>query len=162
MCELFGSLFGFGNEEETSVKGVQFQKCDSLSGSVQYYIHMNHPKKYQYNVEDIQGFNGFDVEKYLKHDLTQEEQREVLNKIEHIIKVYDLEELYDLVETLRHDEDKTLLDAVRTTHRAYFRDVLYSQRGIKQAERTKQRIISEYLKEKGLKEDPITGRVIHI
>ena len=161
MCELFGSLFGFGDDEENSVKGVQFQKCDSMSGSVQYFIHKNHPKKAQYNVEDIQGFNGFDVEKYLKHELTQEEMRELLDNIEKIIKYNDITELVDLIEFLQHEEDKSYIDVVRVTHRGHFRDYLASRRGVKFEEQRKERIIADFLKEKGLRMDT-DGRVFHV
>jgi hypothetical protein len=162
MCELFGGIFGFGNDSEESVKGVQFQKCDSTSGSVQYFVHMNHPKKTQYNTEDIQGFNGFDVEKHLKHDPTQLEMREMLNHIEQIIKYNDITELDDLVELLREESDKTYLDAVRTNHRHYFRDFLNSRRGKKNEEIRKQFIIDEFLKKHGYRYDPQADRIFHV
>jgi hypothetical protein len=161
MCELFGGLFGFG-DSEASVKGVQFQKCDSVSGSVQYFIHKNHPKKAQYNVDDIQGFNGFDIEKYLKHELTQIEMRELLDKIQNIIIGYEIVELGDLVEILSHEDDKSCLDAVRTTHRGYFRDYLASRRGIINEERRKQKIIDDFLEKYGYKFDTQADRIFHI
>jgi hypothetical protein len=155
MCELFGGVFGFG-DSETSVKGVQFQKCDSVSGSVQYFAHLNHPKKTQYDTADIQGFNGFDVEKYLKHDPTQEETREMLIKIEQIIKDYQITELVELTEILSCEPDKMYLDAVKTTHRAYFRDYLYSMRGMK----IEEQIIQKFMDKHGLIINPVTGKVI--
>jgi len=161
ICDLFGGLFGYG-ETENSVKGVQFQKCGDLFGSVQYFIHKKEPKKAQYDVNDIQGFNGFDVEKYLNHELTQEEQREILNRIEEIIEFNDITELTELSVILKGEEDKTLLDFVRIKHRAYFRDYLYSRRGIAQAKVREERIIQDYLKAHGMKEDKTTGRIIHI
>jgi hypothetical protein len=161
MCELFGGLFGFG-DSETSVKGVQFQKCDSMSGSVQYFAHINHPKKVQYDVAEIQGFHGFDVEKYLKHEPTQEEMRELLDNIQNIIIGYKIFELGDLVEILSHEDDKCFLDAVRTTHRGYFRDYLASRRGIINEERRKQKIIDEFLENHGYKYDPQADRIFHV
>jgi hypothetical protein len=39
------------------------QQCKSIVGSVRYFIHLDDADKYQYNKEDIQAFNGFDLEK---------------------------------------------------------------------------------------------------
>lgn len=153
MCELFGDIFGYGNDEETSVKGVQFKKCESMSGSVQYFTHINHPEKYQYNIDDIQAFNGFDVERHLKHEPTQAEMRKMLDDIEKIIKYNDIIELVDLIEFLNDEEDKTMLDIVRITHRSHFRDYLASRRGKIFEEQRKQRIIADFLKEHGYKYD---------
>lgn len=161
LCELFGSLFGFGDDEENSVKGVQFQKCDSVSGSVQYFVHMNHPKKAQYDIAGIQSFHGFDVEKHLNHELTQEEIRELLDNIQNIIIAHEIYELGDLVEILSYEDDKRLLDAVRTTHRGYFRDYLASRRGIIHEERRKQKYIDEFLEKYGYRYDPQADRIFH-
>lgn len=42
--------------------GPYLQKCHSLKGSYEYFIHLNDPDKYQYDKDEIQTFNGFSVE----------------------------------------------------------------------------------------------------
>lgn len=39
------------------------QQCKNLIGSVRYFLHLDNADKYQYSKEDIQAFNGFDLEK---------------------------------------------------------------------------------------------------
>lgn len=42
--------------------GPYAQKCLSLKGQFEYFIHLNHPEKYQYEKSEIQRFNGFVIE----------------------------------------------------------------------------------------------------
>lgn len=42
--------------------GPYLQKCYSLKGMYEYFIHLNNPEKYQYDKSEIQSFNGFIIE----------------------------------------------------------------------------------------------------
>lgn len=42
--------------------GPYIQKCMSLKGAYEYFIHMNHPEKYQYEKDEIQKYNRFIIE----------------------------------------------------------------------------------------------------
>lgn len=42
--------------------GPYIAKIMSLKGAYEYFIHLNHPEKYQYDKEEIQTYNGFTIE----------------------------------------------------------------------------------------------------
>lgn len=42
--------------------GPYLQKCMSLKGAFEYFTHMNHPEKYQYEKDEIERYNGFIIE----------------------------------------------------------------------------------------------------
>lgn len=42
--------------------GPYISKIMSLKGAYEYFIHLNHPEKYQYDKEEIQTYNGFTIE----------------------------------------------------------------------------------------------------
>lgn len=42
--------------------GPYLQKCMSLKGAYEYFIHLNNPDKYQYEKDEIQKFNNFIIE----------------------------------------------------------------------------------------------------
>lgn len=42
--------------------GPYISKIMSLKGAYEYFIHLNHPEKYQYDKDEIQTYNGFTIE----------------------------------------------------------------------------------------------------
>lgn len=42
--------------------GPYLQKCLSLKGAYEYFIHLNHPHKYQYEKSEIERYNAFVIE----------------------------------------------------------------------------------------------------
>lgn len=42
--------------------GPYISKIMSLKGAYEYFIHLNHPEKYQYDKKEIQTYNGFTIE----------------------------------------------------------------------------------------------------
>ncbi len=42
--------------------GPMIQKCTSLKGTYEYFIHLNNPERYQYDRDEIEEYNGFTVE----------------------------------------------------------------------------------------------------
>lgn len=42
--------------------GPYLQKCMSLKGQYEYFVHMNNPDKYQYEKDEIEKYNGFIIE----------------------------------------------------------------------------------------------------
>lgn len=61
------------------LKGPIPQKVGSGIGMVRYFIHLDNPEKYQYDVNDIIGHNGADVAGYFK--LTQTSRLSVMKEI---------------------------------------------------------------------------------
>ena len=42
--------------------GPYLQKCLSLKGQYEYFVHLNNPEKYQYEKDEIERYNGFTIE----------------------------------------------------------------------------------------------------
>lgn len=55
--------------------GPYIQKCLSLKGAYEYFVHMNNPDRYQYEKEEIIEMNGFKI------DPTETEKKEMINEI---------------------------------------------------------------------------------
>lgn len=55
------------------------QSCHSLRGSVRYMAHLDNPEKWQYNVNDIIGHGGIDLEELLKP--SEAYQQELLGRM---------------------------------------------------------------------------------
>lgn len=63
-------------------------KCDSISGAVRYLVHYDNPDKEQFAISSIQTLHGFDIAKYFKPTVAQED--ELMSSIVHICRSNDL------------------------------------------------------------------------
>ena len=70
------------------------QICRDVRSSVRYFIHKDHPHKYQYSQSDIKSFGGFDVGDLFQ--LSKSEKTQLLTEISLFIREYDIVEYYDL------------------------------------------------------------------
>ena len=68
--------------------GPYAQKCNSLKGAYEYFIHLNHPDRYQYEKDEICSFNGFVIEP------TNREKAIMLNEIANWIHETECDEWY--------------------------------------------------------------------
>lgn len=90
------------------------KKVESLRGYYRYLVHMDNPEKAQYNLEDIEEYNGF------KMELTTSEVNRIIDEIietiekEHIIEYSDLDDYY------RYLGDNDCKDIIR--NHTYFFD----------------------------------------
>jgi Plasmid replication protein. len=66
---------------------VDVKKVGSARGLVRYMVHMDNPEKYQYDVSEIKGHNGADVQSYF--ELTATDRLSVMKEIVQFI--YDNE-----------------------------------------------------------------------
>ena len=71
------------------------QVCRDVRSSVRYFIHLDHPHKYQYNQEDIQCFGGFDLGDIFS--LSKSEKLQVRKEITAFILDNGVKEYVDLV-----------------------------------------------------------------
>lgn len=74
------------------------QYLESVKGYYRYLTHMDNPEKYQYNKDDIQTLNGFNILNYV--EITKAEAAEYKRKIQTLIREQDMVEYCDLLDYL--------------------------------------------------------------
>lgn len=70
----------------------------SIIGMYRYFTHKDNPEKYQYNEEDIQSFNGFDIKDF--NDLTTSQTLAIKKELQKIIMSENILEYSDLMDYL--------------------------------------------------------------
>lgn len=75
------------------------KKVESARGYFRYLIHADNPEKAQYKYEEIEKYNGFEI------DLTDTEEAIILKKICNIIKTLKIKEYKDLLDYLEEIGD---------------------------------------------------------
>jgi hypothetical protein len=90
------------------------QKCLSVVGTYRYFSHMDNPEKYQYDRDEIEVFNGFEV------SLTNKEIRAAITEIEQMCIDEAIDDMATCEQYLLHYADGTMLDVLRN-HTVYFR-----------------------------------------
>lgn len=122
--ELFGELFGYSDTD--SVVGVATpQRVSDRSALVRYMAHLDHPKKAQYDVNDIIGHNGADVAEIMRYSVT-----ETLNKmiaIEEFIEQNKITEYATLCRLIRYS-NPDWYQIVVTKNTVHFRTFVNSFR----------------------------------
>ena len=99
-----------GPISENTVKEVfkklntpEIRKVGSARGLVRYMIHMDNPEKYQYDIQDIIGHNGADVESYF--ELTATSRLSVLKEMVIYIRENQVDNFSDFVMTCIEKSD---------------------------------------------------------
>lgn len=77
--------------------GPYVQKCNSLRGAYEYFIHLNNPDRYQYDREEIEIYNGFVVE------TNAHERKVLLGEVIEFIKSEEVEYWSKIVEKYIND-----------------------------------------------------------
>ena len=72
-------------------QGPYIQKCMSLTGSYEYFVHKNNPEKFQYDKDEITNINDFVLEP------TKKERKLMTNEIGKVISKNRIENFIDLV-----------------------------------------------------------------
>jgi len=81
------------NKELQDLLGCpRIQKCRSLKGAYEYFLHLNNPDRYQYDRDEIEEYNHFTLEP------TQREREEILQDIMRTIKLEEIDDYSDLVQ----------------------------------------------------------------
>jgi hypothetical protein len=71
------------------------QICRDVTSSVRYFIHKDHPHKFQYSVNDIECHGGFDISDVFKP--SKSEKTELFREIIGYIRENDVLEFFDLM-----------------------------------------------------------------
>ena len=90
------------------------KKVESVRGMYRYFTHMDNPEKYQYNIEEIEKYGGFEL------DLTTTEGVRILKEITEDIRNRNIKEYSDLLDYYYEigDNDKWEL----TSNHTFFLD----------------------------------------
>lgn len=73
--------------------------CDNVRRAYEYFWHKNDPDKYQYNQEDVQTFNGFDVLNYI--NIEQRRVLEIKLELVDFIRNFGIYEPIDFLEQIK-------------------------------------------------------------
>lgn len=90
----------------------------SASGLVRYFIHLDNPEKFQYNLLDIVPHQGFDINKYFLPTETQ--HLAYLHEIFSFIKEQDIRYFSDLVEYARNFKPDTWFVTLTQRYSIFF------------------------------------------
>lgn len=71
------------------------QVCRDVTSSVRYFIHKDHPHKFQYSEKDIECYGGFDIAQVFK--LSSSERKELFRQIVEYVREQDILEFWDLM-----------------------------------------------------------------
>ena len=82
----------------------RIQKCRSLKGAYEYFLHLNNPDRYQYDREEIETYNNFVLEP------TQREREEILQDVIRTIQTEEIDDFSDL--TLRYLDEVEYLNVI--------------------------------------------------
>lgn len=95
---LFPSVKSFSQVEEiTKLLNQPIpQRCQSAKGLIRYFIHKDNPEKYQYNWDDIQCFNGADLDSLCAP--THTERLVILQEILNFCSINKISEYSDLID----------------------------------------------------------------
>lgn len=88
------------------------QIVQSPIGMIRYFIHKDNPDKFQYNWEDIEIYNGFDLEKY--DSFTESEIDHIIADITKFIDDNNVLEYADLIAYTRDPDNEHFEDWYRT------------------------------------------------
>lgn len=100
------------------------QICRDVRSSVRYFIHQDHPHKYQYSKDDIQTFGGFDIGDIFA--LSKSEKTQLYKEIVRWVEDYDCTELWDL--TLYSMENRQDWFELITEHTIFVNQLIKSNR----------------------------------
>ena len=78
------------------------QRCHSLKGSIQYFIHKNNPEKAQYNESEIEAHGGLDLRSALAP--TASERYDIIAEMIEFVKANEIIEFQDLMDYSMYNE----------------------------------------------------------
>lgn len=110
-------------ELQTITHCPYIQKCRSLRNAFDYFLHINHPEKYQkYDKDEIQVYNNFHVEP------TKYEQNIIALEMVRLIQEHNLIEWCEVVEFFQNDPEMSLVLGARTGYfNSYVKSRYYRQ-----------------------------------
>lgn len=125
ICYSGNKSFDQVKEDLAELKCPIPQRCRDVRSSVRYFIHKDHPHKYQYSQNDIEGHGGFDIGNIFK--LSASEKHSLYKDIFAYIKENDIVEFFDLVNIISGLDDDSWFQCV-TDNSVLFERYLKSNR----------------------------------
>jgi hypothetical protein len=116
------------NVKESICDPLNQPRCmpsDNIKLAYRYLWHADNPEKYQYNEEDVQTFNGFNIHNYMA--LTNDEVHAYMNECTNMIRELNIIEYSDLIFFLIDNEMYEHLN-VAQSHTIYFNALIRSLR----------------------------------
>lgn len=101
------------------------QPLESVKGYYRYLTHKDNPEKAQYNEEDIETLNGFEIGAFV--ELTKLEIIALKQKVQSLIREKDFTEYGDLMDYLQ-DENMTTEYDIASSHTIFFGQYIRSRR----------------------------------
>lgn len=148
--DFFADLFG--KSETGSINGVaRPEKVTDMCSMLRYFAHMDNPEKIQYSVDEIECYNGADLNKYLEY--TESERLKMMMEVHALIRSKDIREYSQLVDFL--ERDPRLLALVCTRNTVHFRAYITSYRNNKK----ECELMQEALEEGRAYMDEVTGEI---
>lgn len=95
LCYPNTTTFNHVNELCSDLNTVIPQKLSNVRGMYRYFVHLDNPEKYQYQLSDIRCFNGFDSDEYA--GLSQTDIVKMKLAITHYIKDNNIISYLDLI-----------------------------------------------------------------
>lgn len=114
-----GSIVGlFGETVDGAIYGVaainDHNMVHDRRAMVRYLVHLDNPEKAQYDVGDIKGFNGADVQELLSRSLS--EVTSILKEILQFVEDNDITEFCDLVDLIRDNNEWFTVAMMKQTY----------------------------------------------
>jgi len=120
------------------------QKCRSLKASYEYFLHINHPDRYQgYDKDEIQTYNNFHIEP------TKYEMNIIAQEMIKIIKDKDIVEWCECVEYFNDTPEMSMILATRTAYFSAYVKSRYYKRYPDRVRMTEVKVVKEFSCEKG-------------
>lgn len=102
------------------------QPCRDIRSSVRYFIHKDHPHKFQYSENDIETFGGFDLSDYL--GFTKSEISQIRFEMAEYIEEHNVIELFDFDAYCRRNKPDTWYKVLSENSTIYFDKLIRSNR----------------------------------
>lgn len=131
---MFDSTKSFSQvlEIAKSVSAPMPKPCQSPTGSVRYFIHMDNPEKYQYSRDDIVAHGAVDVGAYLAP--TTVDRHSIIMEIIKYIKEEEITEFADLVDTAIEQGNTSWFTVLCDNSTIFINTYLSSRRNAKKRE----------------------------
>ena len=107
------------------------QDCKNVRGQVRYFLHMDNPEKYQYDISNMRGYSGADFSVYIK--ATQVCRHEMLRAMRKYIRehsIYSFADFLDYCDENRPEWSDLLDDNSTMVISQYIKARIYDRRDV--------------------------------
>lgn len=102
------------------------QICRDVRSSVRYFIHKDHPHKFQYTPDSVEAYGGFDLSDAFS--ISKSEKQEILKDILTYIQENDVIEFYTLVNYAMNERSQDWFPVISESYTVFLREYIKSNR----------------------------------